>query len=141
MIPSGSLELAAFVLDADVAVVAGVEDDLHHLEVVGLRLVALGVEVVALGADALGERHQLRHALVAVVLLAGRDAEVAEVRQRAAVGQVRPSSSRRPATAPLDDSPPWFSTITLRPCLAPYSVSRRRPSAASFDLLVVAARC
>ena len=87
------------------------------------------VEVVRLGADALGERHQLRHALVAVVLLAVAEVEVAEVGQRAARGWLTFFMTAA-SHAPLDDSPPWFSTMTLISCLSPNSVSRRRPSAA-----------
>src|SRR5690606_5341277 len=34
--------------------------------------------------------------------------------------------------APLEESPPWFSTTTSIPPSSPYSHSRRSPSAASF---------
>src|SRR5436190_24393035 len=35
----GLAELAPFVLDAAISMIAGVEDDFHHLEIVGVRLV------------------------------------------------------------------------------------------------------
>src|SRR3989304_6316366 len=60
----------AFPLDADVTMVTRVQHDLHHLEVVDLRLVSVGVERVGLGTDALGIGHELADALVLVVPLA-----------------------------------------------------------------------
>src|SRR5262249_40983729 len=69
-------QFVALVLDAEVAAVAGIDHDLHHLLVIGVNLVALVVEVVRLGADALGVGHHLLDALVAVVDLVAADAEV-----------------------------------------------------------------
>ena len=79
----GFRQLAAFVLDADEAVVAGVHHDLQHLVVVGVGLVALVVEVVRLGADALGVAASSRPRPCSGRRSPCR-AEVAEVRQRAA---------------------------------------------------------
>ena len=73
---------------AHLTAVPGVEHDLHHAPVVGARFVSAGIEIVALGAHRLGERHHLRHPLVAVVLLAVPEIEIAEVRQGAAIWEV-----------------------------------------------------
>jgi hypothetical protein len=51
-------ESVAFVLDIDVAIVAGINDNLQHTIEVNRGLIALFVEVIALGADSFGEGHQ-----------------------------------------------------------------------------------
>ncbi len=75
-----------------------------------MYLVTLLVEVVGLGAHGLGEGHQLRDALIAVVPDVVSDPEVAEVRQRPAAGMVdrldhtgQPGAVRREAAVVLDD--------------------------------------
>ena len=73
-------ELAAFVFHADVAVVFVLEHDAEHLFEVGFGLFTVFVEVVGLGGDAFGERHEFFHAFVAVVFV-----EVSEVGKGAAV--------------------------------------------------------
>src|SRR5262249_25973080 len=56
--PLGLAKPAAFVLDAHEAVIAGIGDDLHDPGKVEHRLSPGLVEVVALGRDTLGVRHQ-----------------------------------------------------------------------------------
>ena len=82
------VELSAFVFDADVTGVTGCEDNLHHAAVVGFGFVTVFVEVMGLGADGFGEGHEFFDAFVAVVPLFATDAEVAEVGEGAAVGEV-----------------------------------------------------
>ena len=76
-----------------------------------MGVVALVVEVVTLGADRLGKRHEFAHALVLVVLFGAAHAEVAEVRQRSALGQAhlanhgrQPGPVRRQTAVVLDDN-------------------------------------
>ena len=101
------IKLAAFVFDADVSPVSGVDDDLHHLCVVDLQRrhsVAFAkrrqcaiVEVVRLGAHRLRKWHQLFHTLVDVVPLFAGDFEVAEVGKRPAVRMIdAPHHVRKP---------------------------------------------
>ena len=73
-------EFAAFVFDADIAVVFVLEHDAEHFGEVGFGFFSVFVEVVGLGGDALGEGHEFFHAFVAVVAV-----EVSEVGKGAAV--------------------------------------------------------
>ena len=73
-------EFAAFVFDADVAVVFVLEHDAEHFGEVGFGFFAVFVEVVGLGGDAFGEGHEFFHAFVAVVAV-----EVSEVGEGATV--------------------------------------------------------
>lgn len=73
-------KIAAFILDADVAVVVVGKDDLEGLHIVGFGFVPVFVEVVGLGGDPLGVGHEFLDALVAVIVV-----EVPEIRERAAV--------------------------------------------------------
>ena len=103
-----------------------------------MGLVPLFVKVVRLGADRLGEGHQLAHPLVAIVLFVVADAEVAEVGQRAAVRQVdlphdfrQPGAVGREATVIFHD----HVDVVLRGKLGqrPQSIGR------AIDLVLVAA--
>ena len=88
--------LVAFKFDTDVPSVSRVDHDPHHPPVIGVNLVAILVELGRLGTDRLGRRHELFHALIAIVLL-GRLAindEIAEVGQRAAARVVYLSDYR-----------------------------------------------
>jgi hypothetical protein len=40
------IQLAAFVLDANITMIPGGQDDLHHFEEIGLRLVAIRIKVM-----------------------------------------------------------------------------------------------
>jgi hypothetical protein len=87
--PFDLFQPATFVLDTDIAVIPMLlDDDLHHLEVVGRLFVSGLVEVMRFGADCFGVRHQFIDPFVAVVVLVvpGINREVAKVRQGAAVG-------------------------------------------------------
>ena len=75
-------DFTAFILNTNVAPVACVEHELQCLYVVGLGLVSLRVEVVALGADTLGKGHELLDSHISIVA-----SEVAEVGQRPAIWQ------------------------------------------------------
>src|SRR4030095_7297179 len=89
----GLAQAFAFVFNADAPAITGVADDLHHAAIIDDRLLAALIEIVTLGAHALGEGHEFRHALVAVVLVVraiglAEHPEVAEVRQRATARMV-----------------------------------------------------
>src|SRR5690606_14586743 len=76
-------KVAALVFYADPPSITRIENDAHHASVIDLHLVALGVEVVRLGADAFCKRDELLHALILVVTMVLADTEVAEVRKGA----------------------------------------------------------
>lgn len=73
----------AFVFDTNIAVVVGFENELHGFGEVGANFVAFFVKFVGLGGDSFGKGHEVADTLVAIVVV-----EVAEVGERATVGQV-----------------------------------------------------
>jgi hypothetical protein len=115
--------LASFVLDAHVPVIAVVQHDLHHLAVIGVDLVARLVEVMGLGTDRLGERHEFRDTPIPVVLLAIAKVEIAEVWQ-----------GSTPLVVDLLDDRGQPLAVRAEPTVilwgAANSVRARRPSAA-----------
>ena len=68
---------------------------------------------MAFGAHRLGVGHQLLNALVAVVRLVLADAEIPKVGQSTAVLHIHLALITPASQAPSEESPPWFSTITL----------------------------
>lgn len=104
------VELSTFVFDSDVAGVPCGKDDFHHPGVVSFGFIAVFIEVMGLGTDGFGERHEFFDAFVAVVPLIATDTEVAEVGERAAVGEVHhfhdsgePSAVAGQSAVVLDD--------------------------------------
>ena len=99
-----------------------------------MGLVPFVVEVVALGADALGERHQLRHALVAVVLFAVAEPKLPKSGSVPQFGLIdhlhhrrQPLAVGRQAAVVLDDD----VDIVLGAELGEPAQARRRPASSA----------